>query len=118
MIQYRKTWQNTARIARIIVNAAVCRTFLRSVFFMITMHGDGFIARISQIATAGPTSEIGGFAGLSYTSTSARSMRAMFCELLRRLRCSSELMTDEASIGVIPMPAPYFPAEAWSRSAE
>jgi len=31
MIQYRKSWQNTARIARAIGNATVCRTFMRSV---------------------------------------------------------------------------------------
>ena len=35
MIQYRKSWQNTARIARAIGNAVVCRTFLRSVFIVI-----------------------------------------------------------------------------------
>jgi hypothetical protein len=35
MIQYRKTWQNTARIARAIGNAAVCRTFLQSVFTVL-----------------------------------------------------------------------------------
>src|SRR5215216_7429555 len=32
--------------------------------------------------------------------------------------CSPELTTDEAGTSVIPMPAPYFPAETWSRSAE
>jgi hypothetical protein len=30
MIQYRKTWQNTARIARTVLNVAVCRAFLRA----------------------------------------------------------------------------------------
>ena len=38
MIQYRKTWQNTARIARIIDNMAVCRDFMRSVFTNIITH--------------------------------------------------------------------------------
>ena len=31
MIQYRKSWQNTARIARIVLNVSICRTFVRSV---------------------------------------------------------------------------------------
>jgi hypothetical protein len=35
MIQYRKTWQNTARIARIIDNMVICRTFARSLFTVI-----------------------------------------------------------------------------------
>jgi hypothetical protein len=52
MIQYRKTWQNTARIARTVLNVAVCRAFLRSVFFITTRHGDGYIDRSLQIATA------------------------------------------------------------------
>jgi len=52
MIQYRKSWQNTARIARIIDNMAICSTFMRSVFFTTTTRGDGFIDRSLQIATA------------------------------------------------------------------
>ncbi len=32
MIQYRKSWQNSARIARAIGNAAVCKPFMRSIF--------------------------------------------------------------------------------------
>jgi nicotinamide mononucleotide adenylyltransferase len=52
MIQYRKTWQNTARIARIIDNVVVCRDFVRSVFTIIITRVRGSIARISQIATA------------------------------------------------------------------
>jgi hypothetical protein len=41
MIQYRKTWQNTARIARAIAIAAVCRTFMRPVLtVIITRVGD------------------------------------------------------------------------------
>jgi hypothetical protein len=35
MIQYRKTWQNTARIDRTVYNVAVCRTFLRSVLLWV-----------------------------------------------------------------------------------
>ena len=75
MIQYRKTWQNTARIARAIGNAAVCRTFMRSVLTVIITRVGGSIARISQIATAGPTSEIGGFVGCLVTCP--RSVRAV-----------------------------------------
>jgi hypothetical protein len=52
MIQYRKTWQNTARIARIIDNMVICSTFVRSVFTNIITHVGGSIARISQTATA------------------------------------------------------------------
>ena len=52
MIQCRKTLQNTARIARTIGNAAVCRTFMRSVLTVIITCEGGSIARISQIATA------------------------------------------------------------------
>jgi hypothetical protein len=63
MIQYRKTWQNTARIDRIIVNMVICRTFLRPVLTVIITPVGGSIARISQMATTGPTSEIGGFCG-------------------------------------------------------
>jgi hypothetical protein len=51
MIQYRKSWQNTDRIARTAMNVPVCRTFLRAVFSIITRVG-GCIDRISQIATA------------------------------------------------------------------
>jgi hypothetical protein len=60
MIQYRNTWQNTACIARTIGNAAVCRTFMRSVFFITTMHGEGFIDRSPQIPTADLAYGIGG----------------------------------------------------------
>jgi hypothetical protein len=52
MIQYRKTWQNTARIARTVFNVAVCRAFWRSVSFITTRHGDGYIDHSLQIATA------------------------------------------------------------------
>jgi hypothetical protein len=45
MIQYRKTWQNTARIDRIIDNMFICRTFMRSIFFVTTVHGDSYIDR-------------------------------------------------------------------------
>jgi hypothetical protein len=45
MIQYRKTWQNTARIARTVLNVAVCRTFMRSLFFITTTRRDDFIDR-------------------------------------------------------------------------
>jgi hypothetical protein len=47
MIQYRKSWQNTARIARAIGNAAVCRTFMRSVLCWLS-PADG---RISTVLT-------------------------------------------------------------------
>ena len=41
----QQAWRNTVRIARTIGNAAVCRTFMRSVFFITTTRGDGFIDR-------------------------------------------------------------------------
>ncbi len=37
----------------------ICRTFLRSVVTVIITRVGGSIARISQVATAGQTSEIG-----------------------------------------------------------
>jgi hypothetical protein len=46
-----RTSHDTARIARAIDNMTICRTFVRSVFTVITHVGDS-IARISQIATA------------------------------------------------------------------
>jgi hypothetical protein len=48
----RRTSQNTARIARAIGNASVCRTFMPSVLTVIITRLGGYIARISQIATA------------------------------------------------------------------
>jgi hypothetical protein len=59
--------QSIARIACIPNDTPICRYFLRSVFIITTMRGDDYIARIPQIATTGPTSEIGilaGFLGL------------------------------------------------------
>jgi hypothetical protein len=35
MIQYRKSWQNTARIARIVLNVSICRTFVWSVLLLV-----------------------------------------------------------------------------------
>jgi hypothetical protein len=90
---------------------------LRSVLTAILARRDGFIARNPHIATADLAYGIGGLAGLSYTSTSARSMRSVFCELLRRLRCSPELTTDEAGTRIIPMPASPFPTETLSWSS-
>jgi hypothetical protein len=63
MISRHKIQQNTARIARAVLNVAVCRTFLRSVFTVITRVGDS-IARISQVATADKHIGIGALAGL------------------------------------------------------
>jgi hypothetical protein len=65
MIQSRKTWQNSARIARTVLNVAVCRTFVRSVFTGIITRVGGSIARISQIATALRTCKNSALAGLS-----------------------------------------------------
>src|SRR5215208_5975367 len=97
MIQYRKSWQNTARIARAIGNAVVCRTFVRSVLTAIITRVGGSIARISQIATAGPTSEIGGLAGLlelQYVrSRCGRCVRHMTGKDILRPRGSQELST-------------------------
>ena len=52
MIQFRKNWQNTARIARIIDNMVICRTFVRSVFTVTITRAGSSIARVSHIATA------------------------------------------------------------------
>ena len=41
-ISCRNVWRNTARTTGI---AAVCRTFMRSIFFITVTHGDGFIER-------------------------------------------------------------------------
>jgi hypothetical protein len=41
MIQYRKSWQNTARIARIIDNMGICSTFVRAVFTNTITHVGG-----------------------------------------------------------------------------
>jgi hypothetical protein len=117
MISWRNVQHNTARIARAIDNMVICRTFVRSPFTTIITRAGASIARILQIATADYRVGIGTLPALSYTSTSERSVRSVFYELLRRLRCSPELTTDEAGIGITPMPAPYFPAEIWSRSA-
>jgi hypothetical protein len=51
----RNVQQNTARIARTAGNVAFCRTFLRSVFTVISTCADGFVARSTQIATADRT---------------------------------------------------------------
>jgi hypothetical protein len=48
MIQYRKTWQNTARIARTVLNVAVCRAFLRSVLCWLS-PADGRISTVPTI---------------------------------------------------------------------
>jgi hypothetical protein len=52
MISRHKIQQNTARIDRTAHNGAFCRTFMRAVFFITTRHGDGYIDRRLQIATA------------------------------------------------------------------
>ena len=88
MISWRNVQQSTARIARILINAPFCRIFLRSVLTAIITRVGGSIARNPQIATAGPGSEIGGLAGLSYTTMAARSLRSVFYELPCQLRTS------------------------------
>jgi hypothetical protein len=45
MISWRNVQQSTDCIARTIGYAAFCRTFMRSVFFITTTRGDGFIDR-------------------------------------------------------------------------
>jgi hypothetical protein len=45
MISRHKIQQNTARNDRTVLNVAVCRTFMRSVFFVTTTHRDGYIDR-------------------------------------------------------------------------
>jgi hypothetical protein len=64
MISHHKTQQSIDHIARTVFNVSICRTLLRSELTVIITRVAGSIARISQIATVGPTSEIGGFAGL------------------------------------------------------
>ena len=44
--------RSTDRIARMPINATVCRAFVRSVFTVIITRVGGSITRISQIATA------------------------------------------------------------------
>jgi hypothetical protein len=63
LTSYYNIQQNTDRTARTTVSIAICRTFVRSVFTLIITRVGDSITRISRIATAGPTSEIGGFAG-------------------------------------------------------
>jgi hypothetical protein len=65
MIQYRKSWQNTDRIARTAMNVPVCRTFLRSVLLwvidpqrMVTDRHVKYHPRIDRL-------EMNRFAGLS-----------------------------------------------------
>ena len=67
MISWSNVQQNTARIdrtVRIPIDTPIRRNFSRSILHSAIARGDGFIARSPQIATAGPTSEIGCFAGL------------------------------------------------------
>ena len=64
MIQYRKTWQSTARSDRATGIAAICRTFMRSVLTIIITCADSFIARDPQVATAGRMGGSACFAGL------------------------------------------------------
>ena len=45
MISQHITQLNTARSARITVNIAICRTFMRSVFFVTTTRGEDLIDR-------------------------------------------------------------------------
>jgi hypothetical protein len=45
MIFRHKIQQNTDRIARTVLNVAVCRTFMQSVFSITTTHRDGYIDR-------------------------------------------------------------------------
>jgi hypothetical protein len=65
MIQYRKSWQNTDRIARTAMNVPVCRTFLRAVLLwvidpqrMVTDRSRNYRPRIDCL-------EMSRFAGLS-----------------------------------------------------
>jgi hypothetical protein len=78
IISHHEIQQNTARIVRIIDNMVICRTFMRPVLTVIITRVGDSIARFSQIVTAGPTSEIGGFCGFSWASTCPRSVRSVF----------------------------------------
>jgi hypothetical protein len=77
MSHYHKILRNTARIARAIDNAAVCRTLMRSILTAIITHAGGYVARSPQIATADLTFGVGALADLFYTSMVARSVCAM-----------------------------------------
>jgi hypothetical protein len=115
MILRHKTQQNTARIDRIIVNVAICRTFLRSVLTVIITRVGGSIVRISQIATAGPTSEIGGFAGLlelqRVRGRCGRCVRHMTAKDVLRPQGSQALSTPVpiAMDNLLPGSAPELP---------
>jgi hypothetical protein len=77
MISHHKTQQSIDHIARTVFNVSICRTLLRSILTVIITRVGDAIARISQIATAGPTSEIGGFAGFLTLQRWPRSVRAV-----------------------------------------
>jgi hypothetical protein len=60
---------------------------MRSVCFIITTCGDGFIDRSPHIATADLAYGIGGLAGLPYTSTCLRSVRAVLSRAFLNALC-------------------------------
>ena len=86
----RRTSQSTDRIARTLINAPVCRAFLRSVFTAITLVGSS-IARISQIATAyrpgGNRLFSRSFSSVMVTAVGAVAILASFTMAYRRSPC-------------------------------
>ena len=117
MIQYRKTWQNTARIARIIDNMAYLQGF-HAVGMLHNYHG----AEMALSTAAGDNDR-----GLSRRNRRFTRSFLHFngCAVgavgvLRTSPSTSVLAgTDHGrgGLGFISMPAPYFFTETWSWSA-
>jgi hypothetical protein len=78
MIQYRKTWQNTARIARTTVNVAICRTFLRSVLLWVIDRQGMVTDRSRKYRPLIDSLQMSRFAALSSSIHMPRSMRSVF----------------------------------------
>jgi hypothetical protein len=72
-----RTSRNTARTARIIDNMVICRTFWRSVFFITTTRGDGYIDRSRGYRPRIDRQRSREFAGLSFSAQSPRSVRSV-----------------------------------------
>jgi hypothetical protein len=75
---HQRISQNTARIDRIMINAPICRTFLRAVLLwvldrqgMVTDRHDKYRPRIDRL-------EMSRFAGLLFPLRLSRSIRSVF----------------------------------------
>jgi hypothetical protein len=71
MIHQHVTPESTARIARTVLNVAVCRPFILSVLYPAIDHHDKYRPRIVRL-------EMCRFAGLSSSTWSLRSVRSMY----------------------------------------